>query len=154
MHFCLLQKEAEQGVDGCYCMDSIDQQTRDIFEAIAEADALDLEHYFNNSCLLVAQRIEVESSARGQGAWKALYFATMRKALEASRRRPEEFFFKVFPLEHEGNVTEDNSAQFSEALRALRLLYAVQLGATSIELPASFGCYMRAPVPDQVLKGL
>lgn len=136
-----------------YWMDSIDQDALEIFEAVSEADEMDLEYYFNQSCLLVAQRIELEPSARGQGAWKALYFATMEKALEATRRRPEEFFFKVFPLVFEGNVTEENSAQFAESLRALKLLYAVHLGATPLELPASFGCYMRAPVPDQVQEG-
>ncbi|WP_374481282.1 hypothetical protein [Zoogloea sp.] len=136
-----------------YWMDSIDAQTFDIFDALAEADCFGLESYFNETCLLVAQRIEITPAARGKGAWKALYFATMQKALEAQRRPPVEFFFKAFPLEYEGNVTEKNAAEFAAAQRALKLLYSVQLGAVSLDLPASFDCYMRAPVPDAVCPG-
>ena len=131
-----------------YWMDVISGSGQRMAQALGEDGWIEAEYNFNTSALLVAERIHIEPSARGQGAWKSLYFATMEKALKPLRRTPEEFFFKAFPLEFEGNVTKENEREFKAAERGLKLSYQVHLGAKALEVPADLGCYMRAPVPE------
>lgn len=134
--------------DICYAMDDLSSRALQVGEAIWTYDECELEYFFNLSCLLVAERVEISPQFRGAGAWKALYFATMEKALEPLKHTPSKFFFKVFPLEFEGKVTEENLTKFAKAERGLRVLYAVHLNAKKLDLPENFGCFMRASVPD------
>lgn len=133
-------------------MDAISNSAHELADALVTWDEYEFECYFNESCILVAERVEVDPAYRGDGKWKELYFATMAAALAGQQSRvPDQFFFKVFPLEFESNVTDGNRSDFEVALRSLKLLYTIHLGARSLDLPPEYGCFMRAPVPPHLL---
>lgn len=133
-------------------MDAISSSALELADALVTWNECELEYYFNETCILVAERVEVDRAYRGDGKWKDLYFATMAGALIGQgRRRPDQFFFKVFPLEFEKKVTDENRSAFEVALRSLRLLYSIHLGARVLDLPADYGCFMQAPVPPDLL---
>lgn len=135
-------------------MDALSHEAMQIAEALLEADPISLEWSFNKSCLLVADRITITPEHRGSGAWKALYFTTMEQALRQAKALPDEFFFKVFPLQFENNVTDENLEAFEKAERQLRLLYAIHLNAAPLDLPKQYDCFMRAPIPAHILSSI
>lgn len=126
-------------------LDSIDQTAYDDGEALRAWNEDALEWLFNSRLVLIVDKIEVSPQHRGNDTWKRLYFDTLRKALEGEPvdAWPSEYFFKVYPLDH----ARMRPSEIDKAVRALRRLYALHLGARALDLPASHGCYMRAPLP-------
>jgi hypothetical protein len=145
-------KAALNAAQICDELDAVSQEELDLGEALASWNPQRLEGYINNAGLLIAERVEVFAPAKGSGAWKALYFATMEKTLAQHRHRPEEFFFTVFPLDFTGRVNRGNLSEFQTALRSMKLLYATHLGAKALGLPKKSGSFMRAPVPEAMLR--
>lgn len=134
-------------------LDEFSDSAVQVVDALVAWNQYELEYYFNESCVLVAERVEIDPAYRGDAKWKHLYFQTMAGALAGQRRRrPDQFFFKVFPLEFERKVTDENRSGFEVALRSLKLLYSIHLGARSLDLPSEYGCFMRAPVPERVAR--
>lgn len=125
--------------------------TGQIGQALAYHDEYALEVDFNVGGLLIADRIHIEHEFRGRSDWKRLYFATMAEALSSLKRKPEEYYFKVFPLPFEGCCTPENRREFESARRDLRLLYAIHLSATCMQSPHLNGLFMKAPVPTNLL---
>ncbi len=130
----------------CGELDAVSQEEFDLGEALASWNPRNLEACVNDACLLIAERVEVFAPLKGGGAWKVLYLATMEHAL-AHTRRPEEFFFTVFPLDFAGRVNRANVDEFRAALRSMRFFYAAHLDAKAFGLPRQSGSFMRAPVP-------
>jgi len=135
-----------------YWMDAISESAQHMSEVLSFDSWLEAENSFNSSGLLVAERVQIEPQAQGQGAWKSLYFATMQKALEPLKYTPDKFYFKVFPLEFELKVTKKNMSKFKVAERALKLLYQIHLAGAPLLVPAGLGCYMKAPIPENLRK--
>ena len=132
-------------------MDNFSHEAMEIGEALLVGDPFALEYYFNHSCLLVANCIEIAPKFRGGRVWKDLYFATMQEALRWQQRRPDEYFFKVFPIEYTGRVTPENQVEFERAQRQLRLLYAIHLDAITMDSEGDdIPSFMRAPVPTTI----
>lgn len=132
----------------CRALDALSQEEEDLGAALALWNPQRLESDINARCLLVAERVEVFAPFKGTGAWKALYFATLEKALAAQPARPEEFFFTVFPLDFSGRVSRANLREFRLALRHMKLFYAAHLDARTLGRPGTSGSFMRAPVPE------
>lgn len=130
-------------------LDALSHSAMQIGEALMDTYEFELVYNFNTSCLLVADRVFVEPEYRGASLWKALYFATMEEALRPLKNVPDEYFFKAFPLEYEGNVTEENRSEFQEAERNLKVMYSIHLNAKKLCTEGS-GCFMRAPVPSHL----
>lgn len=128
-------------------LDAISQEDRALAEALIAWRPGVLESTLNTSCLLVSERIEVFAPAQGSGAWKTLYFTTLGEAVAGSPQRPDTFFFKVFPLDYAGRLTEHNRDRFDAAVRRLKLFYAAHVNARALAPPGRGDCYMRAPVP-------
>lgn len=135
-------------------LEPISHQAMELGEALLEADPCGFEDSINFTCLLEAQRIVMKPWARGTGAWKVLYFRTMEQALRHAGRIPMMFYFKAYPIEFKGGDSPDAEAAFGRAERALKLLYSIHLGATVLKVPEHLGCFMSAPVPDEVRKAL
>jgi hypothetical protein len=132
-------------------LDSHSDAAMQVGEALLHDYPFDLEHYFNGSGLLVAEHIEIEPEFRGGSLWRQLYFATLGAAIKPLRKKPVEYFFKAFPLAFVGNVMDENCGEFEKALRSLKLMYSIHLGAKQRELSPEFGCFMRAAVPEGLL---
>lgn len=145
-------KAALNSAQICCELDAVSQEELDLGEALASWNPRNLEGYINNAGLLIAERVEVFAPLKGSGAWKALYFATMEKTLAQHKKRPEEFFFTVFPLDFTGKVTRANLHEFRAALRGMKLFYATHLNARAVGLTTSSGNFMRAPVPAFMLR--
>lgn len=124
-----------------------------VAESLTYLDPCLLEVEFNSGCLLIANRIHIEPTYRGKGLWKRLYFVTMAKTIEKIRRRPLNYWFKVFPLdyEHPPKVGVDPQ-NLGRAIRDLEMLYAIHLGAKRLEVPAEYGRFMSAPLPPSLTK--
>ena len=135
----------------CREMEAVSQEELDLGEALAAWNPPGLEGYLNDSCLLIAERVEVFAPLKGSGAWKSLYLATMEKALASHPKRPETFFFTVFPLDFTGRVSRANHGEYLAALRNMKLFYAAHLDARAFGVPGKNGCFMRAPVPASML---
>jgi hypothetical protein len=115
-------------------------ESADLVKTVATWDAQRLEKHVNRSCLLVAEHIEMFCPARGSGAWKALYMASLEATLQSHRNRPPEFYFKVQPIGSDG---------MGLTVLDLKRLYAVHLSARTLVHDSDAECYMVASVPTQ-----
>lgn len=137
-----------------FSMDAMSQEAYDWYAILSGDGDGDLEISFNTAGLLTADEIWIDPELRGAQAWKVIYFSTMSAVFVHQRRMYEDFLFKAHPLIKADEIDKIPKDDIRNQARQLRRFYAVHLNAFVISNNGKRTHYMRAPVPDSLLRAM